>query len=357
MVTVFKTIKKSDALFQLYLDGDIDTEHRAISIKSYNLGEADEAVTFEIRTLKSILKPTYFQLYRELFKIKTFILILFPFFFVLTAQVSDAQFDVLSAGLSVIAALLLFVGLNIRNDALDHYNGFDRVNLDLSHKPIRMGWMTARDCMKLSGKLILLSAFMALPIVLLYPQVLYVVVSAVALFVSGHFTNKNTYKNQHWGELVLYLMMGPLLFVGFELASGLQLSLSVVVLSFIWGWAAMYLVHVNNFVHMMTSSQHNIKNTVTNYGFDLAQKFLIVFWALLICFVAAYFIYFGSHVLVWSSYMALVVFSALLFVHILKIQSPMGSGLLKVKQQVGRVFNLFVVVLTLQCLYELKVFE
>lgn len=354
MTTVYRTVKKSDAGFQSYLTGLAEPNARAIPIKSYNLGTDEEAVTFELRPLSEIQTPSVAQLYAALFKLRSFVLVLFPFFFVMAQNQADAKFDFVSAVLSLMASLALFAGLNVRNDVLDHFNGYDRVNIDLSDKPIRQGWVTAARALKISTALIGFSFLISLPILLLNPSVILVVLISAVLFVAGKFLNKNSYKNQLFGELVLLLLMGPALYAGFQLAMGVSLQTEITLFSLIWGWAALFLVHVNNFVHIMTSSQNGIKNAMTNLGFDKAQKFLILHWGLLNAFLAVFLFYFSSMVFASTAVTIMVAASAFLFFKILSIKSPMGSGLVRVKRQSYRVFSLFVFLMFLECVLSLK---
>ncbi len=354
MTTVYRTIKKSDAGFQSYLSGQADQNARAVPIKSYNLGTAEETVTFELRPMSEIHNPSFIKLYAALFKLRSFVLVLFPFFFVLAQNYSSEHFDFISAVLSVWASLTLFAGLNVRNDVLDHYNGYDRVNIDLSDKPIRQGWVTAHQALRISTGLIFISFVMALPVFLLNPSVVFVAVIAAGLFTAGRFLKKDSYKNQFFGELVLTILMGPLLYAGFQLAMGVALQTEVTVFSLIWGWATLFLLHVNNFVHIMTSSQNKIKNAMTYLGFDKAQKFLVLHWTLLNAFLAAFLFYFSSTVFAATAIAVMLVASAYLFFRILRIKSPMGSGLIRIKRQSYRTFSLFVLIMFLECVISLR---
>ncbi len=354
MTTVYRTIKKSDVGFQSYLSGHGEPNARAIPIKSYNLGTAEEAVTFELRPLSEIQNPSAAKLYASLFKLRSFVLVLFPFFFVLSQNYLSEKFDFVSAVLSVLASLALFAGLNVRNDVLDHFNGYDRVNIDLSDKPIRQGWVTAQQALRISTTLIIISFVMALPVFLLNPTVVFVVIVAAGLFTAGRFLNKDSYKDQLFGELVLMTLMGPLLYAGFQLAMGVALQVEITVFSLIWGWAALFLVHVNNFVHIMTSSQNKIKNAMTYLGFDKAQKFLVLHWTVLNGFLAAFLFYFSSMVFAATTTAVMAVASAYLFFRILRIKSPMGSGLIRIKRQSYRAFSLFVLLMFLECVFSLR---
>lgn len=354
MTTVYRTIKKSDAAFQSYLSGQAEAHARPIPIKSYNLGTAEETVTFELRPLSEIQNPSAVQLYTALFKVRSFVLVLFPFFFVLSQNYANEKFDFVSALLSIAASIALFAGLNVRNDVLDHFNGYDRVNIDLSDKPIRQGWITAQRALRISTTLIGLSFTLSLPILLLNPLVILIVLISAALFIAGKFLNKNSYKNQLFGELVLMLLMGPALYAGFQLGMGVALKAEVTVFSLIWGWAALFLVHVNNFVHIMTSSQNRIKNAMTNLGFDKAQKFLILHWCLLNIFLAIYLFNFSSMVYALLTMALMGAASAYLFFKILSIKSPMGSGLVRIKRQSYRVFSLFVLLMFINCMISLR---
>jgi 1,4-dihydroxy-2-naphthoate polyprenyltransferase len=351
MPTQFATLKKNDPNFANYLWGGFSQNEIAIPIKSYNLGTPEESVTFEIKQHHEIQKPSFFVVLSALIKVRSFIILLFPILYVLLVNYQQPTFDFLSFLFAMASSVALFAGLNVRNDVHDHVSGYDRVNIDSNLKPIRLGWVTAKAASQFSLVLVFIAGALSVPTLLFNPQVLWVVLFSLGLFLIGRFAKNNSYKNQHFGELVLFMLVGPCLVLGFQLASGAAIDLQVLLFGILWGLAVLFLIQLNNFSHIMTSSQNGIRNTITKLGFDLAPKFLVFCWLVfLVVWSAHQFLFFNNVVGLLSS-LALVAISMAFFFKILNIKSPMGSGLNKARRSGYYLFLATVALLMLQIAY------
>lgn len=351
MPTNYVTVKQSDPDFLDYLwgrpCGKLKNDQRAIPIRTYNLGTPEESVTFELQNITDIKIPGAFVFLSSFIKLKSFILILFPLFYVLSKNyVPEGYANPLGILLAAVSSILLFAGLNIRNDVYDHISGFDRVN-DSNYKPIRMGWISAHKASQFSFVLIFISAVLALPVALMQLKLIGIIAIVLTLFFIGRFS-KNNYKQRHLGEIILFLLIGPALVSGYQVALGAEIDTEIISFGALWGFAVLYLIQINNFSHIMTSSLSGIKNTMTKLGFDLSQKFLIMAW---IFFIAIYFLfhlqYFRS---TWAiaGTIAIALASVPLFMKISNIKSPMGSGLQLVRKEAHRAFVTMVFVFLLE---------
>jgi 1,4-dihydroxy-2-naphthoate octaprenyltransferase len=348
MATQFATLKKNDPNFVKYLWGQFSVDEIAIPIKSYNLGTPEESVTFEIQKNTAIEKPNFIILLASLVKVRSFIILLFPIMYILLMNFRKLSFDLLSFGFAMASSVLLFAGLNVRNDVHDHVSGYDRVNIDSNTKPIRLGWMTAKVASQISLVLVFAAGVLSAPTILLNPEVAWVILFSLGLFLIGRFAKNNSYKNQHFGELVLFMLAGPCLAVGFQLAAGAEIDLQVLLFGVLWGLAVLFIIQLNNFSHIMTSSQNGIRNTITKLGFDLAPKFLVFCWVVFLgVWMLHQFLFFNN---VWGavSCLLLAALSAWFFVKILNIKSPMGSGLNKARRSGYYLFLTTVALLLLQ---------
>jgi 1,4-dihydroxy-2-naphthoate octaprenyltransferase len=343
MPTQYLTLRKNDPDFLNQLWGRGETDKRAIPVKTYNLGTEEESVTFEIKPISDIQKPSLLKVVAALVKLKSFILILFPLFFVLVKNSVDNRFfDPLSMTIVSVATILLFAGLNIRNDVYDHISGFDRVNLDSTPKPIRLGWISAHKASRISLILIFISAFITIPVMILQLELIRVIAVALILFFIGRFAKNNSYKDQHFGEFILFMLIGPALVSGYQVALGAGVDTEILGFGVLWGFAVMFLIQVNNFSHIMTSSQSGIKNSMTKLGFDLSQKFLIASWVAFIgLWIVFHYNYAGTY---WSVFgtILLIFWSLPLFMKISNIKSPMGSGLQVVRREAYKTFIMMV---------------
>ena len=347
MATQYVTIKKSQPAFLDFLWGHIENntkypanrDQRAIPVKTYNLGTPEESITFELKALSEIKKPGFFVFVSALIKLNSFILILFPLFYTLEKNyLSQGLLNPLSKLFASLASVFLFAGLNIRNDVNDHISGYDRVNIDLNNKPIRMGWLSASRASKISFVLILCSVVLASLSTLLQPRLVWIIGLAGLLFLLAQFNKRNSYKQQHSGELTLYLLIGPALATGYQVATGSAIDREILFFGLLWGFAVLYLIQINNFSHIMTSSQSGIKNTMTKLGFDWSQKFLIAAWIFFIGIHTLFHLHYSQ--LRWTiiNFLVMVSVSAPTLLKIFNIKSPMGSGLQRIRKEAYRNF-------------------
>lgn len=349
MQTQFITIRQSEDRFLDFLWGRkndvLGLTKRAIPVKTYLLGTPNESVTFEIQEISQIQKPNFFVFVASLIKLNTFSIILFPLLFVLTKnnwpELSNLP---LSFFLAILASLFLFAGLNLHNDVFDHISGYDRVNLDANRKPIRLGWISAYQASRLSLGFILISTFFAIPTLFLQPKLMGLVFISFILFFIGRFEKNNSYKQQHLGEFILFLLVGPILVSGYQLAIGETLDGEILSFGALWGFVVFYLIQVNNFSHIMTSSQSGIQNTMTKLGFDKSQKFLSIAWILLILLWGLFYYYYASRVRTIFNSVLFFLISVPYILKILKIRSPMGSGLQRVRQAAYQVYLIWMLI-------------
>lgn len=350
MASRYITLKKSDSEFLDYLWGRhqqcLVNNLVALPIKTYNLGTPEESVTFELKASSEVIRPNFFLYFVSLIKLNSFILILFPMFYVLSKNyLINGIADPLSSLFAAGASLFLFSGLNIRNDVNDHISGFDRVNLDSLKKPIRLGWISARAASRISLFLIGIAAVLALPIVLIHLKLIWLIFISVILLLAGNFVKNNSYKYQHFGEFILFILIGPALVSGYQIAAGGELDFEILSFGTLWGLIVIFLIQINNFSHIMTSSLAGIRNTMTKLGFDLSQKFLIWYWG----FILVIWFYFHNRYsnIYWAigGTFLLVLYSVPLYLKITNIKSPMGSGLQEIRRQSHKtfLFMLFIV--------------
>lgn len=341
----FVTLKKFDSQFNKYLWGRTEDSVRAIPVQSLNVGLDDESVTFELKPKAEIAKPSFFLFWTTLIKLRSYILFLFPLFYVVAKNYADERFrNPLSLSIAFISMAFIYGGLNIRNDIADHVSGFDRVNIPFSAKPILLGWTTASGMSKISWALLILGVLLSLPVLLLQPEVIKVVATVAVLLVTGQFLRTNSYKEKTYGEIILFLLMGIGLTCGFQLSLGAVIDTESIAFGIFWGFAVLFLVHINNFSHLLTSTQAGIKNTMTKLGFDRAKNFLAGWWlACLVSWVLFHWNFASTFWTFFSSFI-LVFWSIPFFIKLNKIRSPLGSDLIQIRQSAHKTFLMMVAI-------------
>ncbi len=322
----FVTVNKSDPKFRNYLMGTVQPNLRPVPAKSLNVGRSDELVTFEMKSISEIQKPSLLVRVSEILKVKSYILILFPLSFVLEKNIAANKFyDPLSLTFAVISLLFIYGGLNMRNDVADHISGFDRVNTAVRLKPINAGWITAAQLSRLSWLAIGLGVLLALPVLLLQFETWKIVAVSSPLIVAGQFLQKNSYKEKWFGELVLFFLMGIGVAAGFQLAMGAGIDAQIIAFGLFWGSVVVFLMHVNNFSHLMTSTQAGIKNSITKLGFDRSKIFLAIWWSACLFLWTWFHFTFATGIWKWLGSACLLVATIPFFMLLFQTRSPIGS--------------------------------
>jgi 1,4-dihydroxy-2-naphthoate octaprenyltransferase len=339
----FVTLKKTDADFSKYIWGTFSNTERALPVESLNAGTTQESVTFEIKNLAEINQPSDLVIFSRLIKWNYFFLIFVPLFFVTVKNfLFQRILDPTSFGLSAISSIFLFAGLNIRNDVLDHVSGFDRVIKSSGQKPLLLGWATAESANHISWILCIIAIALAVPVCILQQEAILVVAITLGLFLAGNFLNKNNYKFNHFSEFILFLILGPALCSGYQVAMGAGVDTEIIVFGMLWGVGVLFLLYIVQFANLFESSQAGIKNTLTKMGFDKSKTFLIAWWSFFIVLWTTYHYFYASRFWLWFGTAVLIFWSLPTFIQIKNTQSPIGSALMKVRKRGRRAFALMV---------------
>lgn len=349
---MFITIKKNQSDFKNHLMGLQPKGYRAIPVQTLNLGSDDESVTFYCQDVASIAKPGWFKFFISFIKLRSYLLILLPLLFVIVKNfIADRFNDPFSLCFAAVAMLFLYAGVNIRNDVVDHVSGFDRVNVPYTEKPILQGWISAAKSNVWAWIFIMVAFIFSLPVLILQSEETRVLGVVLALVFLGKIFRGSFYKEKHFGELILFLLMGPGIVIGYQVALGAGIDTEVLAFGFMWGTAVLFLLHVNNFCHLLTSSQAQVQNTMTKLGFDRAKIFLQAWWLL---YLTEYFVFhwfysnsfwtsFGTGILFLSSYA--------LFIKISRIRSPLGSDLKQLRKIAYNTFSLMSFILVIEYIW------
>jgi len=348
-VSQFITLKKKDSDFASYLLGTFSKTQLAMPMTTMNLDSPEETVTFEIVDKSSIKKPSALHIFFSLIKFQNLFLILLPLFYVLIKNYVDNRFrDPGTCLIASVGMLFIFAALNIRNDVNDHMSGYDRVNIAFNPKPINKGWITAAQASSLSWLLTLIAMAISIPVMLRQPEEARVIAVVTALVFAGGLLSKNSYKNQHWGEVIFFILAGPGVVSGYQVALGAGVDTESLAFGILWAWGIQFLVHLNNFNHILTSSQAGIKNTMTNAGFNKAKKMLIGWWCAFIVLWVLYHYFYASTFWSYLTTGILIFWSIPTFVKISEISSPLGSDLAEAKKVGYRNFLLMCVLIVIE---------
>jgi 1,4-dihydroxy-2-naphthoate octaprenyltransferase len=348
-----KSLSRQDPDFQKYLDGRFSKTERAIPLESLNVNSESEHVTFKIVPVAQIQRPPFFKLWSEVFKFRYFLLMAFPAFVILTKNLFDnIEIDPELTVLSLIAALFLIAAANLWNDYFDHAKGLDRIHPETQKKPIQKGWVTAWATKMWAWVYLVLGIAFGLPAVIVEPTILAVVAVPGAFALWAWLNPIKGLRFRRGAEVFLFLLVGPLFAVGFQLASSGYFDLECLWIGMLTGWVAVYLVHLRNFEDLMVNSQANFQSTVVNLGFERSKRLIIGWWAVLwSAFILYQWVY--TPLLWWpigSCAMALATIFPLQR-KLSALQSPMGSELPQLVTSARSLVNVFWSWWLLQCLW------
>jgi 1,4-dihydroxy-2-naphthoate octaprenyltransferase len=348
------TLTKSSPEFESYLLGTFSTTERALPVQTLNVNSAAETVTFRVVPVSAVHKPAWPLMLLRTIKTRSLLMVLFPLLLVLTKNIADASIvDPLSAVISTFGVMLAYVAVSLRNDFMDHMKGVDRVLDKSGSRAIQKGWMTAQQVKNLSTGFLVASLLFSLPVILAFPQVLVVLLISFCVGVWAQFYKKNSFKYRIGGEVALFLMFGPLLTTGYQLAMGAPYDDEVVLLGCLWGWLVLFMVQLKNFTNIMASAQAGFSNTVNWLGFDRSRRLVGGWWVAFIIFNLVYHLEYGGFYWGWYLTVVLLFVSINFFYRLKSITSPVGSDLPLIMRS-G--FNLFMITMGLwvvECLWYL----
>ncbi len=336
------TLNRKDPNFIKYLDGSFSSIKRALPIKSLNVNSMAEQVTFVVVDVDQIGQQPLWYKWFHILKLRNYLWLVFPMFLVTIKNLMDGSLtQPLLAVFSFVGAMFLQAAASLRNDYIDHMRGLDRIHPKSGSRAIQKGWITARQVKNISWIFAFFGVLFGLPAVIQFPQLLIMIaaLAVVALFGMSSYTMGLKYRR--WSEVTVFLLLGPLLTVGFQIAGGAGLDYEVLLLGITTGWFAVFYLHLKNFEELVVHSQAQFNNTITWLGFERSKKLLAIWWVLfLVLFNGYHFIYSSAY---WAWFLGLcsMVSSLSFLVSLSSLESPAGSGMTNVIQQ-ARYMSIFV---------------
>lgn len=335
-----RTLEKGSADFQAYLLGTFSQTERALPVQSLNVNSQSESVTFRIVPTTQITRPPRIIFWVQFFKIKNFLLVLFPLFLITVKNLSNnTLIDPLAGLISAVGIFFAFVSLSLRNDYLDHVRGIDRVLTNRGSRAIQNGWATAASVRRKAIVFLVLALLLAVPVLVTFPAVFMPLIVGLAA---------GAWAYQLGGEFSLFLLLGPVLTVGYQLSMGMHFDLESLLLGGLWGWLVLYLTHLKNLASIIASSQARFKNTVNRLGFDKARRLIAVWWILFVVFYGAYHLFYSSLILGLYGTVLLTFITFRLVFKLKKLSTPAGSEMKVVYDSGRRLFQIAVIMWTLE---------
>jgi 1,4-dihydroxy-2-naphthoate octaprenyltransferase len=331
----WKTLSRRDPEFLSHLDGSFSATHLALPVSSLNVGTAREEVTFEIRVRSEIISPNSLKVAWQMIRPSSLVFSLGPmvatFFFCLAHGFILTEVTKVIAISSFVGVLFFHIAVNLLNDYGDHMKGQDRLRLRGGTRAIQNGWIRAIRVKHVGWVMIGVAALCGLPAILLHFAPV-IIIAALALLVALEFAfQRLRLKYRGWTEVMAFLMTGPLLSCGFAWAMTGEVSISETVLGCIFGSTALMYFHSANFENIMADSQAGVQTWATRTGFDLSKRFFYFTAFLVVTFSGAFVFFIEQDSRLLPLLIAQIFFLVPVSLRVRSLNSPLASGLVKLR--------------------------
>lgn len=328
------TLSRKDPNFKKYLDGSFSDLKRALPIKSLNVNTEMEQVTFVVVDVNSIGQQPIWYKWAHILKLKNLLWLVFPMFLITVKNLMDGNLKEPNlAVLSFLGAIFLHAAASLRNDYLDHIRGLDRIHPKSGSRAIQKGWITANQVKNISWIFALAGIAFGVPAVLQFTELLIMIVTLAVVALFGMSSYSMGLKYRRWSEITVFLLLGPLLTLGYQVACGAGLDWEALCLGVTTGWFAVFYLHLKNFEELVVHSQAQFNNTITWLGFEKSKKLLAIWWMVFLGLFNSYHFVFGSLYWAWFLGLCSVVSSVSFLVSLKDLESPVGSGMTSVVHQ------------------------
>lgn len=329
------TMSRRDPEFSSYLDGSFSKTHRALPVRSLNVGTKTEEVTFEIVPVSEIQRPPRLKVIAQAIRVSSLLLSVGPmistYFYVLARGYENSFWVVLS---SFFGVLFFHISVNLFNDYGDHMKGRDRVRPRGGSRVIQNGWVAAITIKRAAWTLMGLAAILGVPAIFLSPMTVHpvAIVAVLAGLVGLEFAfQKLRLKYRGFAELLAFALTGPLLCGGFAWAITGRLLPEFAALGGIYGAISLMYFHSVNFENIMTDSQAGVSTWATRAGFDASKRFFYFTAFLTFACAAVFAFYFERDIGFLAAVLAIGAMIFPLVGRVRALASPLSSGLSKLR--------------------------
>ncbi len=360
----FKTMSNLNPDFMSYLDGSFSDDTRALPVRSMNVDmrsamapdSTREAVTFELVPVADINRPSLMKLCWILMRPSTLILSFGPMLVILAGIVFDIGLsDQHSAELvpcwmstgAFLGVLSLQIAVNLFNDYFDHIRGKDRLSARGGGRAIQNGWVAARTLKRAAWGLLGLAVLLGAPVVMTHLSA-FLLVAVLALLGALEFASQKIgLKYLGFGEIMAFLMTGPLLTVGFSWALIGTATWAQAAMGVVFGSISLMYYHAANFENIMPDDQAGISTWATRTGFDASKNFFYFTSILTVCAAVVAMLWMRTDWHVLAVPLLIAGFLTPLTTRVQRLASPLSSDLVGLRSGVVKLawFAVLVIVL------------
>lgn len=180
--------------------------------------------------------------------------------------------------LAAVGVLAVQIGVNLLNDVEDDARGIDRPGTLGGSGVIQAGALSAAAIRRAAWLAFAIGALAGLPAVIAHPELAGLV--AVAALGAWGYSSGPGLKYRALGDVAVLALCGPVLTVGFALAAFGRVDIGVVGLGLAFGWAAVGILHVNNFQDMQVDAGRGARTVALALGRTGSRAYLFAVYAL-----------------------------------------------------------------------------
>ena len=282
-----------------------------------------EAVIFEIVRSDGMTKPGFFRRWAQAIRIESLTMTLMPGVTLISYGLFRGWDPHWAVGILALVGVLFFhISVNLLNDVEDHLRLLDLPKKLSGSGVIQKGWFSAR-ALRLRGFTILsLGVLLGLPAVVQAPHILFSVGAFGALGVIGYSNQPFAMKYRALGDYCIFLLLGPLLAIGYSGAFFQRYDAGALCLGLFFGFLAWAIHHLAHIPQIPSDSGARVKTLASKIGFKKARHLLVALYSLAYaCILGGVFL--GVLPLRWTGGAALIV-SPWIFRLILKVYRSSG---------------------------------
>lgn len=328
----FVTLDRSHPQFRPYLLGNVNREKVAIPVKSFNVNQSNEQVTFQLVPLSEIQRPNMFLILTQIFRIDLLALTFMPALVVVLQSWSKIKhYDLVT--LALLSLLFIHASVFCRNDFVDHMRGIDRLNEKSGSRIIQRGWLRAVTVQKLYLALMAVAVVLATPVLLQMPELILLSVIVALLGVVGY--SHLRWGAVHWifGDLAIWCCLGVFITMGMSWVAHQELNWTIFLFGSYFGLLSVIYVEVRHMISMVVDYEARLMTLPVRLGFDKAKLAVIfLMFMAVVNVVVLMTVLFPNNL----SILALPLVAAIVFLgkKVYSLQSPLSSHLYELPKDI-----------------------
>lgn len=298
-----------------------------------------ESVVFEIIRPHEIVRPSFFKIWGNALRLEGLVFTLLPGLMVLLFGLLQSWTPSwILGGLSFFGILFLHLAVNLLNDVEDHLKLLDLPGTISGSGVLQRGWFNARFLRRLGVGSLVLGVLLGVPAVLHSPGLLLVIALLGLAGVVGYSNRPFSLKYKAFGELSIFLLLGPFLSVGYAIAFFGHFAPALIFLGFCFGFLAWAVHHVDHLSHFARDEARGIKTLATSLGFRAARVLLILIYGGAFASLGAAVLFYRLPIYIALAALLVLPWVAQLVIRVFKASGPSSALLGSVKLSAIRIY-------------------